>query len=118
MSYVLCRRNEQSQINRCKRKVVYINDIITSYEYSGHRPRPRYFKTARGSPIDLIWNDSLIKISSSRKSQVDYDLSQLRAALKKLKMESGVLPWGYDQSDIDAKGETSKISTGPWTKYS
>ena len=75
-------------------RILTINEILAVCEYSGKRLRPSYYKTARGSPIDLIWGDSLVKISNAKQSQFDYDLRPLRAAMSKLIMDRGYLLWG------------------------
>lgn len=99
-------------------RILTINEILAVCEYSGKRLRPSYYKTARGSPIDLIWGDSLVKISNAKQSQVDYDLRPLRAAMSKLKLETGYLLWGADKSEVDAKYPDSAIRIEPWTRYS
>ena len=99
-------------------RILTLNEILSVCEYSGKRLRPRYYKTARGSPVDLIWDDALIKISNAKQSQVEYDLRPLRSAMTKLKIKNGYLLWGFDKSEIDSKVTGGKIRIEPWTRYS
>ena len=99
-------------------RIAALNEILAVCEYSGHRLRPQYYKTARGAPIDLIWGTSLIKVSNQKPSQVDYDLRPLRAAMKKLNLNRGHLLWGLDREGEDNDKSFGKITIAPWTRYS
>jgi hypothetical protein len=99
-------------------RISVLNEILATCEYSGQRLRPVYFKTARGAPVDLVWNDTLIKISGSPKSRVEYDLRPMRAAMATLKLKKGVLLWGFDQSETESSSSSAKIKIEPWTHYS
>jgi predicted AAA+ superfamily ATPase len=98
-------------------RICVLNEILANSEYSGQRLKLSYYKTARGAPIDLIWNDVLIKISHAQPSQVDYDLRPLRAAMKKLNFKKGVLLWGRDKIESEKFGD-SHIMMCPWTHFS
>jgi predicted AAA+ superfamily ATPase len=99
-------------------RISVLNEIRATCEYAGRRMRPVYYKTARGAPVDLLWEDTLIKISSAPRSQVEYDLRPLRSAMKKLDIKKGFLLWGFDQNAHDDLVGFGKIKMVPWTHYS
>jgi predicted AAA+ superfamily ATPase len=99
-------------------RIAALNEILAVCEYSGNRLRPKYYKTARGAPIDLVWGSSLIKISNNKASQVEYDLRPLRAAMSKLQVKRAHRLWGLDSGDEEMDASIGKITIAPWTRYS
>lgn len=79
------------------------NELLASNEAAGERLRPLYYKSARGAPVDLIWKNTLIKVSVLPKSQSEYDWRPLRAALKVLGLKKGRLVVPRDQIEWDKK---------------
>ena len=62
-------------------RVFILKEIRAAAEYAGKRILPiYYYKSARSTPVDLIWGDVPIKVSVSPKSRVDYDERALTAA--------------------------------------
>ncbi len=95
-------------------RIFVLKEIRAVAEYSGKRIQPLYYKSARGSPVDLIWSGIPIKISVSSKSQVAYDERALSAAMNKLKAKAAVLAWAHDGIELDKHG----ISHVPWAFWS
>lgn len=95
-------------------RVFVFNELMANAEYSGRPVRPVYFKSARGSPVDLVWDDVLVKISVLPKSQVRYDERPLAGAMKTLGLNRGVLVTPRDEVEITRKG----VSQVPWTYWS
>lgn len=95
-------------------RIFVLKEIRASAEYAGKRVRPVFYKSARSSPVDLIWDDIPIKVSVSPRSQVAYDERALTVAMKKLKAKSGMLAWAHD----GVERETSGVSHVPWTYWS
>jgi hypothetical protein len=92
-------------------RIFVLKEIRAAAEYAGRRVPPIYYKSSKGSPVDLIWSGVPIKVSVSPKSQVAYALS---AAMKKLKAKTGLLAWAHDGTELHARG----ISHVPWTYWS
>ena len=95
-------------------RIFVLKEIRAVAEYSGKRIQPLYYKSARGSPVDLIWSGIPIKISVSSKSQVAYDERALSAAMNRLKAKAALLAWAHDGLELDKHG----ISHVPWTFWS
>ncbi|MGH8169230.1 MAG: ATP-binding protein [Steroidobacteraceae bacterium] len=95
-------------------RVFVLKEIRAAAEYGGKRLRPVFYKSARSSPVDLIWDDIPIKVSVSPLSQVAYEERALSAAMKKLRAKSAILAWAHDGVELEGRG----ISHVPWTHWS
>ena len=95
-------------------RIFVLKEIRAVAEYSGKRIQPLYYKSARGSPVDLVWSGIPIKISVSSKSQVAYDERALSAAMNRLKAKAALLAWAHDGIELDQHG----ISHVPWAFWS
>jgi uncharacterized protein len=95
-------------------RIFVLKEILAVAEYAGKPARPLYYKSARGSPVDFVWNDTLIKVSASARSQVAYDERALKDALKKTGAKIALLAWAHDGVELEADG----ISHVPWTYWS
>jgi predicted AAA+ superfamily ATPase len=95
-------------------RIFVLNEILARSEYSGSAIQPLYFKSARGSPVDLLWKDTLIKISTAPKSQLAYDERALAGAMRKLKVNRALLCVPRDEVILEKKG----ISVVPWSYWS
>jgi uncharacterized protein len=95
-------------------RIFVLKEIRAIAEYAGKRIPPIFYKSARGSPVDLIWSDIPVKVSVSPRSQIAYDERALEAALKKLNAKTGLLVCAHDGLDLQKKG----ISHVPWTFWS
>jgi uncharacterized protein len=95
-------------------RIFVLKEIRAAAEYAGRRAPPVFYRGARGSPVDFIWEDVPIKVSVSPKSQVAYDERSLEGAMGKLKSKAGILAWAHDGIELQAKG----ISHVPWSYWS
>jgi predicted AAA+ superfamily ATPase len=91
-----------------------LNEILSACECLGQRLAPLYYKSARGSPVDLVWNDTLIKISILPKSQMNYDERPLQGAMKALKAKRGILVVARDEAPDEDRG----LAIAPLTYWS
>jgi predicted AAA+ superfamily ATPase len=82
-------------------RIFLLNELLSNSESAGNRIRPVYYKTARGGPVDLVWNDSILKVSIFPKSQTAYDQRPLQAALKKLRLKKSFLVTLRDEVVFD-----------------
>ena len=92
-----------------------LNEVLANSEYSGIRPSLNYFKSARGTPVDWVWDDIPIKIitQSSLKS-IGWQERAVLGAMKKLNSKRGILLAPIDQPIVEKKG----ISVLPWSVWS
>jgi predicted AAA+ superfamily ATPase len=95
-------------------RIFVLKEILAVAEYAGKPVRPLYYKSARGSPVDFVWNNTLIKVSASSRSQVAYDERALNDALKRTGAKSALLAWAHDGVELEKDG----ISHVPWTYWS
>lgn len=95
-------------------RIFVLNEILANAEYSAYPIRPVYFKSARGTPIDLVWNDSALRVSVLPKSQNAYDERPLSGAMKKLGFKRAVIAVPRDDWDAHRSG----ISVLPWSAWS
>jgi predicted AAA+ superfamily ATPase len=96
-------------------RIFVLKEIRAAAEYAGRRIQlVQYYKSARGSPVDLVWDGTPIKISVSPRSQVAYDERALAASMKKLKSRTAILAWAQDGLERVKNG----ISRVPWTHWS
>ena len=96
-------------------RVFLMNEILAGFEYAGKTLHPFYYKSARGSPIDLIGPDTAIKITTETKGgPLSYEERALAGAMKKLGMKAGLLAAPIDRFDPPGKG----ISLVPWGYWS
>jgi uncharacterized protein len=73
-----------------------------------------YFKSARGSPVDMIWNDVAIKISHKSERNA-WDERALAAAMKSLDLKNGLMVAPVDQIQIPKGGGIGRVPWGYWS---
>ncbi len=95
-------------------RVFVMNEILATAECGGSPLHATYYKSARGAPVDLIWDDVLVKISNAKKTQLSYDERPLEGALKTLRLKRAVLCTPYNSVEIAKTG----ISHVPWSYWS
>lgn len=94
------------------------NEIFCYNEYLGH-PVPRiYYKSARGSVVDLVWNNIPIRIIAEvpggSRANLNYFERSLQGAMKALRSKQGILVTPSQIIDLKKSG----ISVVPWTYWS
>lgn len=96
-------------------RIFLMNEILATFEYAGKTLHPVYFKSARGSPVDLIGPAAAIKITTETKAgALSYEERALAGAMKKLGLPTGLLVAPIDRFDPPGKG----ISLVPWGYWS
>ncbi len=96
-------------------RVFLVNEILADFEYAGKSFHPCYYKSARGSPVDLVGSDAVIKITTETKGgPLSYEERALAGAMKKLGIKMGLLAAPIDRFDPPGKG----ISLVPWGYWS
>jgi predicted AAA+ superfamily ATPase len=93
-----------------------LNEILAQNEYQGKSLPLIYFKSARGSPIDLVWNGIPIKISETFHSSMGWQTRVLEGAMKKLRSDLGILVAPTDHLDIPKSRKG--IAVVPWSFWS
>ena len=77
---------------------------------------PVYYKSARGSPVDLVWNDVPIKVTVQKASQQAYEERSLAGALKTLGLKRAVLVSPHASVVLPKRSEG--IGAVPWNFWS
>jgi hypothetical protein len=96
-------------------RVFLANEILAAFEYAGKAFHPFYYKSARGSPVELAGPDTLVKITvETRGGGLSYEERALAGAMKTLKVKRGLLAAPVDRFDPPGKG----ISLVPWGYWS
>lgn len=94
-------------------RIFLINELSALHRYQGKHLSLLYYKSQKSDPVDFIWNDIPIYISTSSKNNA-WTLRPLEGAMKKLKSKKGILLTPTDQVDLQKSG----ISTLPWAYWS
>lgn len=95
-------------------RIFILNEILATLEYAGSTLHPVYYKSARGSPVELVGSDTVVKITAETKGGLSYEERALAGAMKKLKIKTGLLVAPVDRFDAPGKG----ISVVPWGYWS
>ena len=74
--------------------------------------RLEYFKTARGNPVDFIWNGIPVKILTAAQSHLEYDLRSLRSSMQTVKAKKGIILCSREKAETDGG-----ILVAPWTYF-
>ena len=90
-----------------------LNEMIARNEYAGVSLPQSYFKSAKGKPVDFIWNNVPIKFVE-RIQSLGWEERALEGAMKKLGAPLGILACPSDSVNIPKKG----IATVPWSYWS
>ena len=93
-----------------------LNEIFCFNEYQGFPLKLNYFKSARGSVVDLVWNGFPIKIiaQSISPTQMGYPARSVEGAMKALKVKRGVILAPTNSLSLPKTG----ICLLPWSYWS
>jgi len=95
-----------------------LNEWIALHEYCGKPLRPLYYKSARGTPVDLVTDQCAIKITCEAKASLAYEERALAGAMKKLRLKQGYLVAPVENPSFHKAGEKSGISLVSWGTWS
>jgi len=98
-------------------RIFAIKEIKALCEYSENRTRFTYFKTARSAPVDLVWNQAIVKISHLPMKRIEYDLRPTRSAMNHLKINRALVLTAVEKTEIQ-KEKKQQITVAPWTHFS
>jgi predicted AAA+ superfamily ATPase len=92
-----------------------LNELLANSEYAGKRIDLAYFKSARGSPVDWIWDDIPVKlITQSSTQNLGWQERAVAGAMKTLGAKQGILLAPIERPIVEKKG----ISILPWSIWS
>jgi predicted AAA+ superfamily ATPase len=93
-----------------------LNELFCINEYNGYPLSKNYFKSARGSIIDLVWNGIPIKIIAETiaPSELGYQSRALEGAMKTLGTKRGVILAPVNQVHLPKQG----VCLLPWSYWS
>lgn len=95
-------------------RIFILNEILANTHYAGQTNRWTYFKSRKGTPIDLVWNDVPIKIISSIR-QTGWEERAVAGAMKALQSKVGLLVGPTDHVTLPKK---RGVGLMPWTYWS
>ncbi|QQR79664.1 MAG: ATP-binding protein [Deltaproteobacteria bacterium] len=95
-------------------RIFLMNEIAANFEYAGKPFHPIYYKSARGTPVEIVGNDIIIKITTETKGALSYEERSLSGAMKQLKLKRGFLVAPIDRFEKPGQG----ISLVPWSYWS
>jgi predicted AAA+ superfamily ATPase len=90
-------------------RISILNEILCLHRYQGKIFLPTYYKSHKGEPVDLVWNNLPIKISPTHNVS-GWETRALEGALKTLKATRAIIAAPTDQMHLD-----KKINILPWT---
>lgn len=114
MARALMRRASGEEVSLTLTRIFVLNEILANSHYAGQTVRWAYYKSRKGTPIDLVWNDVPIKIIVSNK-QVGWEERAVAGALETLQSKIGLLVGPTDHITLPKK---TGIGIVPWTHWS
>ena len=95
-------------------RIFILNEIVANAHYAGQGCRWTYFKSKKGAPIDLVWDDVPIKIVSSIR-QTGWDERAVVGAMKSIGGKIGLLVGPTDHVTLPKKEGVGLV---PWAYWS
>jgi predicted AAA+ superfamily ATPase len=96
-------------------RIYLMNEILCVNAYQGKKPRLRYFKSAKGKPVDWVWENVPIKvIAASDPKNFSFESRALEGAMKKLGSKRALLVAPIDVPILHKTG----VSVVPWGYWS
>ena len=95
-------------------RIFVLNEIFANTHYAGQIPRWSYFKSRKGTPLDLVWNNIPVKIVASTR-QTGWEERAVEGARKALQSKVGLLVGPTDHVTLPKK---QGIGLVPWTYWS
>jgi predicted AAA+ superfamily ATPase len=114
MAHSLMNGRTSEAISLSLTRIYALNEIFANTHYSGQTPRWTYFKSQKGSPIDLVWDGIPIKIISSIK-RTGWEERVIFGAMKKLGSAKGLL---VGPTDVVTAPKKNEVGLVPWTFWS
>ena len=100
-------------VNLALARTFLLNELSAGLEYAAAPAFSTYFKSARGSPVDFIWEGVPIKVVAST-SSLGWEERSLAAAMKKTGANRAILAAPVNRAVLEPKG----ISLLPWSHWS
>lgn len=113
MTHGLLNRASESASQSLTR-IFILNEILANSHYAAQTHRWTYFKSRKGTPLDLVWNNVPIKIISSIR-QTGWEERAVAGAMKKLQCKTGLLVGPTDHITLPKKQGVGLV---PWTFWS
>ena len=91
------------------------NEVLANCQYAGTEPPREYFKSAKGTPIDWVWQGIPVQVSI-QSSLRHYDQRSLEGAMQALKSPLGIITAPISQARLPKGGRG--IAVVPWSYWS
>ncbi len=114
MAHALMKHAVSESISLTLTRIFVLNEIFANAHYAGQATRWTYFKSRKGSPIDLVWNDVPIKIIGSTR-RTGWEERAVEGARQALQSKVGLLAGPTDHVTLPKR---RCIGLVPWTYWS
>lgn len=114
MARSLMRQPLSDSVSLTLTRIFILNEIFANAHYAGQTQRWAYFKSRKGEPLDLVWNNIPIKIITSTR-QTGWEERAVVGAMKTLRSKSGLLIGPTDHVTLPKKQGVGMV---PWTYWS
>jgi uncharacterized protein len=114
MAHSLMSRETSESISLSLTRIYVLNEIFANTHYSAQTHRWSYFKSRKGSPVDLVWDGIPIKIVNSLK-QTGWEERAIFGAMEKIGSSKSLLAGPTDIVTLPKKNGVGMV---PWTFWS
>jgi len=90
MVHALMKNAVSDSVSLTLTRIFVLNEIFANSHYAAQALRWVYFKSRKGSPIDLVWSDIPIKIITSTR-QTGWEERAVEGARRAIKGKAGLL---------------------------
>lgn len=114
MAHSLMGRSSGEEVSLTLTRIFILNEILANAHYAGHVGRWSYFKSRKGTPVDLVWNNIPIKIIVSTRHTA-WEERAVVGAMKNLGSKVGLLVGPTDHVTLPKR---TGVGLVPWTFWS
>lgn len=109
----LMKNRESEGSVRSLTRIRILNEIRALHHYTGELFLPKYYKSQKGEPVDIIWDNTPILIHASHRIS-GWDLRAIDGAKKALRAKNAIVAAPLSEPELE-KGGVSRV---PWTYWS
>jgi predicted AAA+ superfamily ATPase len=114
MAHSLMKNATSEEVSLTLTRIFVLNEITSNTLYAGMTTRWTYFKSRKGAPLDLVWNQVPIKIIVSTR-RTGWEERAVEGAMKALRSKTGLLVGPTDHVALPKRGGIGLV---PWTYWS
>lgn len=114
MAHALMTTSMTEAVSPTLTRIFVLNEILANAHYAGQTSPWTYFKSRKGEPLDLVWNNVPIKIIASTR-RTGWEERAVAGAMKVLHSQVGLLTGPTDHVTLPKKRGVGLV---PWTYWS